>query len=114
MISASSRTGKCVAIMKQYVSIMTNADMCLHSCYCVDMSTVWTCLLCGHILLVPSRTFIHYTDMYGWIYTPYEGPNLANHKSRKLGIFGRKLEEATPHFIIILINITENETIMFR
>ena len=25
-------------------------------------------------------------------YTPYEGPSLANHNSRKLGVFGRKLQ----------------------
>ena len=25
-------------------------------------------------------------------YTPYEGPSLANQKSRKLGVFGRKFE----------------------
>ena len=27
------------------------------------------------------------------LYTSYEGPSVANHNSRKLGIFGRKLEE---------------------
>ena len=30
-------------------------------------------------------------------YTPYEGPNLANQKSRKLGVFGRKLEGSYSH-----------------
>ena len=49
-------------------------------------------------------------------YTLYESPYLANQKSRKLGVCGRKLEGnlATPNLIIILINIRENETIMFR
>ena len=40
MISASPRTGKCVAIMKHYVNIMANTGMRLYSCYCEDMSTV--------------------------------------------------------------------------
>ena len=50
------------------------------------------------------------------VYTPYEGPNLANQKSRKLGVFGQKLggSHSPFHLIIILIKITENETIMFR
>ena len=42
-------------------------------------------------------------------YTPYEDPFLANQKSRKLGVFDRKLEGATPHFII-MISIRDNET----
>ena len=32
-------------------------------------------------------------------YTPYESPNLANQKRRKLGVFGRKLEESNYPFI---------------
>ena len=43
-------------------------------------------------------------------YTPYEGLYL---KSRKLGVFGRKLEGSHSHSIIILTNIIENGTIMF-
>ena len=32
-------------------------------------------------------------------YTPYEGLNLTNHNSRKLGVFGRKLGEATQYCV---------------
>ena len=37
-------------------------------------------------------------------YTPHEGLSWANQKSRKLGLFGRKLGES--NFIDILIDIT--------
>ena len=48
------------------------------------------------------------------IYTPYEGLNLANQNNRKLEVFGRKLEETSQNCIDILINISENETILFN
>ena len=41
-------------------------------------------------------------------YTPYEGPNLANQKSRMLVVFDRKLEETTPYIIGILLDIREH------
>ena len=47
-------------------------------------------------------------------YTPYEGLNLANQNNRKLEVFGRKLEETSQNCIDILINISENETILFN
>ena len=47
-------------------------------------------------------------------YTPHEGLNLANQKNRKLEVFGRKLEETSQNCIDILINISENETILFN
>ena len=47
-------------------------------------------------------------------YTPYEGLNLANQNNRKLEVFGRKLEETSQNRIDILINISENETILFN
>ena len=46
--------------------------------------------------------------------TPYEGLNLANQNNRKLEVFGRKLEETCQNCIDILINISENETILFN
>ena len=48
------------------------------------------------------------------LYTPYEGLNLANQNNRKLEVFGRKLEETSQNCIDILINISENETILFN
>ena len=39
--------------------------------------------------------------------TPYVGPIWTNQISRKLGVFGRKLGEATPHFVVISINIDQ-------
>ena len=47
-------------------------------------------------------------------YTPYEGLNLANQNNRKLEVFGRKLEETSQYCIDILMNISENETILFH
>ena len=47
-------------------------------------------------------------------YTPYEGLNLTNQNNRKLKVFGRKLEEISQNCIDILINISENETILFN
>ena len=44
--------------------------------------------------------------------TLYEGLNLANLKRRKLGEFDRKLEGT--HLTVFLINIGENQTIMFK
>ena len=49
-----------------------------------------------------------------YLYTPYEGLNLANQNNRKLEVFGRKLEETSQNCIDILINISENETILFN
>ena len=46
------------------------------------------------------------------IYAIYEGLNMANQKSRKLGVFGRK-SEATAHSIGILVHIRGNKIIMF-
>ena len=40
----------------------------------------------------------------------YKGPESTNQKSRKLGVFGQQLEGGHAHFIVILINIRENET----
>ena len=40
--------------------------------------------------------------------------NFANENNRKLEVFGRKLEETTQNCIDILINISENETILFN
>ena len=57
-------------------------------------------------------------------YTPYEGLNLANQRSRKLGVFGRKLKGS--HFLFycyfdkcilsfsLIFNIRENKRIMFK
>ena len=47
------------------------------------------------------------------IYTPHEGLNWANQKSRKLGVFGRKLVGIHSSFIVILTNIGENEILMY-
>ena len=52
--------------------------------------------------------------LYISTYTPYEGLNIANQKTRKLGVFGRKLRENPPHFIIISMYIPENETNIFK
>ena len=49
-----------------------------------------------------------------YIYTPYEGLNLASQNNWKLEAFGRKLEETSQNCIDILINISENETILFN
>ena len=46
--------------------------------------------------------------------TPYEVLNSANQNNRKLEVFGRKLEETCQNCIDILINISENETILFN
>ena len=48
------------------------------------------------------------------VYTPYEGLNLANQNNRKLEVFVRKFEETSQNCIDILINISENETILFN
>ena len=47
------------------------------------------------------------------IYTPYEGPNLANQNSRKWGggVLTRSLREATP-YVIVTLNIRYSEDIM--
>ena len=45
-------------------------------------------------------------------YTSHKGPNLANQNRRKLGVFDRKLEDTTPYFIVILIDIRESESRM--
>ena len=43
---------------------------------------------------------------------PYDGPSLANQKSRKLGVFDRKLEGSYLLFLChLLIDIKGNETI---
>ena len=47
-------------------------------------------------------------------YTPYEGLNLTNQNNWKLEVFGRKLEATSQNCIDILINISENETILFN
>ena len=49
-----------------------------------------------------------------YIYTPHEGPSLPNQNTRKLGVLAGRWRESTPHFIVILINIRENVTIMFK
>ena len=46
-------------------------------------------------------------------YTPHEGLNWAKQKSRKLVVFGRKLVEIPSPFIVILINIGENDILMY-
>ena len=38
-------------------------------------------------------------------YMAYEGPDLANQISRKLGVYARKLERSHSLFIVILIDI---------
>ena len=65
--------------------------------------------------------FISQYHMNATSYTPYEGLNLANQNNRKLEVFGRKLEvfgrkleETSQNCIDILINISENETILFN
>ena len=55
-----------------------------------------------------------YYDYLDAGFTPYEGLNLANQNNRKLEVFGRKLEETSQKCIDILINISENETILFN
>ena len=56
----------------------------------------------------------HRPDIPLVVYTTYEDPILANQIGRKLGVFDRKLEESTFLFMAILVNIRENETIMFK
>ena len=46
-------------------------------------------------------------------YTPHEGLNWANQKSRKLGVFGRKLVGIHSPFVVILTNIGENDILMY-
>ena len=49
----------------------------------------------GHSLNIVSRhlgSWLPECSLFLQPYTPYEGLNLANEKSRKLGVFGRKLE----------------------
>ena len=46
------------------------------------------------------------------LYTPHEGSILANQNRRKLGVYGRKLGGSDSLFIIVLLNITQNVTIM--
>ena len=53
----------------------------------------------------------HHPDGLASNYTPYEGVNLANQKSRYLAGSWR---EASPYFIVILIYIIENERVVFR
>ena len=48
------------------------------------------------------------------VYTAHEGLSLANQNSRKLRVFGRKLEGSHFLFIVSLLNITEIETIKFK
>ena len=36
------------------------------------------------------------------IYTPYEGPNSSTQNGRKLGVFGRKLEESHSNVVLLL------------
>ena len=47
-------------------------------------------------------------------YKVYEGLSLPNQNGRKLGVFGRKLEGSHYLFIVIVLHITGNETIMFK
>ena len=56
----------------------------------------------------------HRRSVPGVLYTPYEGLTLANQNNRKLEVFGRKLEETSQNCIDILIDINENETILFH
>ena len=46
-------------------------------------------------------------------YMPDKGRSLANQKSRKLRVFGQKLEGTQAIFIVIWIDIKGNETIPF-
>ena len=57
-----------------------------------------------------SITSVQNSPLYG----SYEGLNLTNETSRKLVVFGRKLEGNNPHFIIILTNNRENNTVMLK
>ena len=45
--------------------------------------------------------------LYMYMYTPYEGPNLANQENRKLVVFDRKLEESYSLYYDVLLNINE-------
>ena len=61
-----------------------------------------------------STTLRQSGKISGGRYTPYEGLNLANQNNRKLEVFSRNLEETSQNCIDILINISENETILFN
>ena len=67
--------------------------------------------LAPRITLLTLRN-IHVAIHYNPPYTPYKGLNWAKKKSRKLGVFAGSWMEATPHFIVILIDIGENNVIM--
>ena len=62
--------------------------------------------------VVPPNTGVFYTGFRG---TPYESPNLADQKNRKLGEFGRKL--VGNHFLFncyFEYIIRKNERVMFK
>ena len=84
---------------------------CSHACPAlrsVLLNTHTQTLPAHHIRAHPCPSVRHVR------YTPYEGLNLANQNNRKLEVFGRKLEETSKNCIDILINISENETILFN
>ena len=58
-----------------------------------------------------KNTVFHHLNIA--VYTTYDGFNLANQQSRHLGVFDQKFED-TLSFAAILIDIRENEKVMFK
>ena len=70
-----------------------SVSVCLCVCVCLCVS-------------VCVRVYV-YVYMYVYVYV-YEDFNSANQKNRKLGVYSPKLEEATPNFIVFLMDIRSN------